>query len=129
METRKKGVLIGTFVKKKDIYNFVDRLCGMFNMSEDKIFIYKVDGNKDEYLTTFKSYDKSILSTKLKESTVLHVKNGCLFSINALNKLIESECGSVNTSYIIDWDKYKDSLIINNKGEFTIHKICKIVLD
>ena len=129
METHKKGVLIGTFVKKKDIHNFVDRLCGLFNMSEDKIYVYKVEGNSEEYLTTFKSFDKSILSTKLKESTVLHVKNGCLFSINALNKLIESECGSVDTSYKVDWDRYKDTLIMNNKGEFTIHKIDKINLD
>ena len=54
-----------------------------------KVHIYSIDSNKYEYIVTFKTYDKEKYLKNIKKSTVLHLKNGCLFSINALNKLIE----------------------------------------
>jgi hypothetical protein len=59
----------------------------------------------------------------------MHVKNGCLFSINALNKLIEKEnegSSLPNNEFLLDWDKYKDKLIIITNGELAISDISKI---
>jgi hypothetical protein len=59
----------------------------------------------------------------------MHVKNGCLFSINALNKLIEKDNeGSElpNNEFVVDWDKYKDKLIIITNGELSISNLSKI---
>ena len=58
----------------------------------------------------------------------MHVKNGCLFSINALNRLIEKEKGEEvpNNEYLVDWEKYKDKLIILTGGELSISKLSKI---
>lgn len=123
------GTIIGTFVKKRNILTFLGSLKNDFKVNLGKVFIYDIDTNKYEYIVTFKTYDKDKFINKLHNATVMHVKNGCLFSINALNKLIEIEKGDdekSNNEYIIDWDKYKNKLIINTNGELSLSDITKI---
>lgn len=86
-----KGVLIGTFVNKKQILQFLEMLKTKFNIFYDKMFVYSIEENNYEYLVTFKTVNKELYLKNIKNSTVMHVKNGCIFSINALNKLIERE--------------------------------------
>ena len=62
----------------------------------------------------------------IENATVIHAKNGCLFSINALNKLIESESGSIDKKYLLDWEEYKDKLLILTNGHLSINKIKKV---
>ena len=123
------GIIIGTFVKKNKILSFLETLKHGFKVNLDKVFVYSIDTNKYEYLVTFKTYDKERFIKNLSNATVMHVKNGCLFSINALNKLIEkenSDSDKPNNEYLIDWDKYKDKLIILTGGELSISKLTKI---
>ena len=123
------GIIIGTFVKKNKILSFLETLKHGFKVNLDKVFIYSIDTNKYEYLVTFKTYNKERFIKNLSNATVMHVKNGCLFSINALNKLIEkenSESDKPNNEYLIDWDKYKDKLIIQTNGELSLSNLSKI---
>lgn len=123
------GIIIGTFVKKNKILSFLETLKHGFKVNLDKVFIYSIDTNKYEYLVTFKTYDKEKFIKNLNNATVMHVKNGCLFSINALNKLIErenSDSDKPNNEYLIDWDKYKDKLIIQTNGELSLSNLSKI---
>lgn len=123
------GIIIGTFVKKNKILSFLETLKHGFKVNLDKIFIYSIDTNKYEYLVTFKTYNKERFIKNLNNATVMHVKNGCLFSINALNKLIEkenSDSDKPNNEYLIDWDKYKDKLIIQTNGELSLSNLSKI---
>ena len=123
------GIIIGTFVKKNKILSFLETLKHGFKVNLDKIFVYSIDTNKYEYLVTFKTYDKERFIKNLNNATVMHVKNGCLFSINALNKLIEkenSDSDKPNNEYLIDWDKYKDKLIIQTNGELSLSNLSKI---
>ena len=123
------GIIIGTFVKKNKILSFIETLNNDFNIKYDKIFVYTIDTNKREYLVTFKTFDKEKFMKNLNNATVLHVKNNCLFSINALNKLIERDnkgSDSPNNEYIVDWNKYKDKLVIVTNGELTISNLSKI---
>lgn len=123
------GIIIGTFVKKNKILSFLETLKHGFNVNLDKVFIYSIDTNKYEYLVTFKTYNKERFIKNLSNATVMHVKNGCLFSINALNKLIEkenSDSDKPNNEYLIDWDKYKDKLIIQTNGELSLSNLSKI---
>ncbi len=124
-----RGIIIGTFVKKNRILSFIETLKNGFGIRLDKLFIYSIDTNKREYLVTFKTFDKDRFIKNLENATVMHVKNGCLFSINALNKLIEKDNeGSElpNNEFVVDWDKYKDKLIIITNGELSISNLSKI---
>jgi hypothetical protein len=123
------GIIIGTFVKKNRILSFLETLKYGFNVNLSKVFVYSIDTNKYEYLVTFKTYNKEKFIKNLNNATVMHVKNNCLFSINALNKLIEKEklnSEKPNNECLIDWDKYKDKLIIQTNGELSISNIDKI---
>ena len=116
-------------MKKNKILSFIETLNNDFNIKYDKIFVYTIDTNKREYLVTFKTFDKEKFMKNLNNATVLHVKNNCLFSINALNKLIERDnkgSDSPNNEYIVDWNKYKDKLVIVTNGELTISNLSKI---
>ena len=122
------GIIIGTFVKKNKILSFLETLKYKFKVNLDKVFVYLIDTNQYEYLVTFKTYDKERFIKNLSNATVMHVKNGCLFSINALNKLIEkenSDSNKPNNEYLIDWDKYKDKLIIQTNGELSLSNLSK----
>lgn len=123
-----KTILIGTFVKKNKILSFLETLKNDFNIPFKNIFIYEIDSNKKEYLASYKFIDRSIL-TKVSNSTILHVKNGCLFSINALNELIKKDdknSDKLNKEIIINWELYKNKLIILTNKELKINKISKI---
>ena len=124
-----RGIIIGTFVKKNRILSFIESLKNDFGVRLEKIFIYSIDTNKREYLVTFKTFNKEKFMKNLPNATVMHVKNGCLFSINALNKLIESINGGSNlpnNEFLIDWNEYKDKLIIITNGELSISNLSKI---
>ena len=124
-----RGIIIGTFVKKNKILSFIETLKNEFGIKLEKLFVYSIDTNKREYLVTFKTFDKERFIKNLGNATVMHVTNGCLFSINALNKLIEKDNeGSElpNNEFVVDWDKYKDKLIIITNGELSISNLTKI---
>lgn len=123
------GIIIGTFVRKNKILSFLENLKNAFRVNLNKVFVYSIDTNKFEYLVTFKTFDKEKFIKGLNNATVMHVKNGCLFSINALNKLIEKEnenSEKPNNEYLVDWDKYKDKLIIQTNGELSLSNLSKI---
>ena len=126
----KKGVIIGTFVSKNKILSFLEELKNRFYINYEKIYVYSISSNDKEYLVTFKTYDKDKFIKKLSNSTIMHVKNNCIFSINALNKLIELnydfEKEKPYNEIEINWDEYKDSLIIITNGELKISKLSKI---
>ena len=121
-----KSVLIGTFIKKNIILCFLEMLRQEYKIQYDKIFVFQIKDNEKEYLVTFKTNNKETFLAAINDSTVMHVKNGCLFSINALNKLIEKENGSVDKNYQINWDLYKDKLIILTNGKLAIEDINKV---
>lgn len=125
----KKEVLIGTFVNKHKILSFIEKVKNLTKMNTDKIYVFIIEGNRNEYLVTFKSYSNKGLINKLYNATVLHVKNGCLFSINALNELIKEEKGDTiqnHKDYLIDWSKFKNKLMIMTSGKLRLYNISKI---
>lgn len=128
--SEKKGIIIGTFVAKNRILSFLEMLKYKFSVNYDKIYVYTIDSNEKEYLVTFKTYNKDKFIKKLYGSTIMHVKNGCLFSINALNRLIEMEYNFKEekpyNEVEIDWDFYKDKLIILTNGNLNINNLSKI---
>ena len=122
------GVLIAIFIKKNKILSELESLKNDFNIEYDKINIYSIEDNEEEYLATFKSYTKEYVS-KIPNSSVMHVKNKCIFSINALNRLIDSlnkDSNVPNNEYPVNWDDYKNKLIILTNNQLNIKKLTKI---
>ena len=99
-------------------------------MNPDGIFVYEIEDNEKEYLVTYRVYDKSKFVNEIPNSKIMHFKKGCIFSINALNNLIDSEYkGNVtvgNDKIDIDWDSMGNKMLVMSNGELKINKIKKI---
>lgn len=123
---KNKNILIGVFTNKNKLLSLLEQLKVNFKIDLNKIRIFTIESKSYEYLITFQALSREPFLKNIENSTVIHAKNGCLFSINALNKLIESESGSINKDYLVDWEKYKDTLLILTNGNLSINKINKV---
>lgn len=119
--------LVGIFVRKHQILSFLERLRNHFHIWLEKTFVYETSGNQAEYLVTFKTNDKARIIKALPSAILLHRRNGSMFSINALNKLIEEEAGrKIGIQYSVDWEKYANKLIILTNNKLAVNDLEKV---
>jgi len=132
MEDTSKIVTLASFVLNDKIESFKNYLYKRFKVSHDKIFIYKILDEVDKKIITFRIYlkeDKKInLESFFPTTIIIHKKGNCLYTINALNKLIEKESGGEigNINYKdhkIEWDNYQGKILITKRNELIIMSI------
>ena len=107
--------LIGVFIEKEKILSFLGFLKNKFKLNTEKVYVYNVEGKEKEYLVTFSVKDKVKFLKGVYGSTIVHTKNKSIFSINALNKLIDTlnvDKTIPNDKFEIDWEEYGNKLII-----------------
>lgn len=122
------GTLIAIFVLKTKILGTFEILKNNLEIDLNKVFVYDVSNNDKEYLLTFKASNNTIKEF-FDHFTIIHVKNGCLFSINALNKLIEnykSDSNISNSDYMIEWEDMRGKLLLLSNGLLKKENIVKI---
>jgi hypothetical protein len=121
--------LIGVFIEKEKILSFLGFLKNKFKLNTEKVYVYNVEGKEKEYLVTFSVKDKVKFLKGVYGSTIVHTKNKSIFSINALNKLIDTlnvDKTIPNDKFEIDWEEYGNKLIIISNGELFIGNLEKI---
>ena len=121
--------LIGVFIEKEKILSFLGFLKNKFKLNTEKVYVYNVEGKEKEYLVTFSVKDKVKFLKGVYGSTIVHKKNKSIFSINALNKLIDTlnvDKTIPNDKFEIDWEEYGNKLIIISNGELFIRNLEKI---
>ena len=98
----------------------------------NKIFILEVKDN-NEYVLTYNIEMSNIAN--IPENTILvHRKkeSNTLYTINALNDLIKKlNGGVVDTRYQIDWQHYKNTILLTQQNELKqlktkIHEIIEL---
>lgn len=132
-ENKTKTLLIAAFTPKNNIDWYFKYLHEKFKIKKNEVFIYEIDKNEIDYLITFKiKIEKNIdLKFHFPNATIVNIKEGCIFSINGLNRLIENEVGCEQgnadyKNYKIDWSKHKNTLILSNKSKLIVKTIKKI---
>ena len=135
---KKKELLLASFVYKDRLENFLTYLDGKFGIHKDYVFIYEVDDNDLSYMLTFKVQvpfgERLDIKAHFKATFPVHVKNGTIYTINALNMLIEKvydlPSGNVDyKSYVIDWEEYKGNSITVSNNALKITPIKRIFND
>ena len=95
MESTLKIITLASFVVNDKIESFKKYLNKRFKTPEDKIFIYSSIEEPDKKILTFRVYlkdgKKINTQTFVPTTIIVHKKGDCFYTINALNKLIESE--------------------------------------
>ena len=132
MESTLKIITLASFVLTDKVESFKKYLNKRFNITEDKIFIYTSNTEKEKKILTFRIYlreGKKINTKSFFPTTIIvHKKGECFYTINALNKLIEKEVdgeiGNINyKEHKIDWDRYQSQMLIVKNKELIIMEI------
>jgi hypothetical protein len=108
-----------TFSKNEGLETLIHEISTSYTIKYNKIFILSIK-DSDEYAVTYNTeqgnvnyiFPNTILVHRKKEYNVL-------YSINSLNELIKKlNNGIVDTSYQINWQHYKNSILLTDKGNF-----------
>jgi hypothetical protein len=110
--------LFCTFTTLEDLDALVNSLTRSYTIMYDKIFVLEVKDN-NEYVLTYNIEMANIAN--IPDNTILvHRKkeSNTLYTINALNELIKKlNGGVVDTRYQIDWQHYKNTILLTQQNE------------
>jgi len=130
-----KKILIATFIDINESDDFMKYIADEFDIESSKTFKFKIIGDVEQYLFTFyidlPIGERINLRQFFKNALIVHKKKKTFYTINALNKLIESEYnlegGNIDyKKYKIDWDKFNDTLILNSRDNLSIIQIKRV---
>ena len=112
-----KTQLLCTFSSNKALTKTVDVIVETYDVLYNKIFVLKNLDNSSDLMCTY-NVESSTDITILENTISLHRKKNTntLYTINALNRLIESvNNGVLDTSYQVDWENYRNRMLLTNE--------------
>lgn len=130
-----KNILLASFIFPERLEWFLSYLENNFSISREKVFVYKNLDDESKLIITFKFKIKEGRHVNFKDlfpsAILIHKKGNAIYTINALNKLIESICegdiGNIDYKSIkVNWDDYQNKMILSNNSELVIFEIEKI---
>lgn len=113
--------LLCTFTNESEFENIVGKILKEFELFSRKILVLKLDPSKELVV----SYNIIPNTSKFLPSTIMvHRKkeSNTMYTINALNRLIVDENGSMDKTYQVDWDKYRNSVILTDGDGYKVMK-------
>jgi hypothetical protein len=131
---QQKILLLASFLKEDYLNNFLYKIKNKFGVKKENVFFFKMENG--DFLLTYKLHmdvdNKIDIKKELPKTIQVHKKGDTVFTINALNKLIEQESGlggNVNyKEYKIDWEKFKNKIILLKGEVLEINTIERVFL-
>ena len=130
-----KNILLASFITPDKIDWFIDYLESEFSIPKNKVFVFKNLEDLTKLIVTFKFTISRTERVNFKDlfpnAILIHKKSNCIYTINALNRLIETEYstspGNVDHKSIkINWEDYQDRIILVNNNKLKISEIKRI---
>ena len=130
-----KTLLLASFIFPERLDWFMSYLENKFNITKDKVFCYQNLDDESKFILTFRLIIPDGKHLNLKDlfpnAVIIHKKGNALYTINALNKLIETNSGESigNIDYKsvkIDWSQYQDKLILVDNKELLFVNIKRV---
>jgi len=115
--------LLCTFTNEESFENIVDTILKTYELFSRKIFILKLEPSKELVI----SYNiiPANENSFLPNTIMVHRKkeSNTMYTINALNRLISDlNKGVVDKSFQVDWDIYRNSVILTNGDSYKVLK-------
>ena len=108
--------LLCTFSNTKTLTKTVDVIVETYDVLYNKIFVLKNTDDVKDLMCTY-NVEASNDITILENTISLHRKKNTntLYTINALNRLIESvNNGVLDTTFQVDWENYRNCMLLTN---------------
>jgi hypothetical protein len=131
---QQKTLLLASFLKEEYLNTFLQKIKTKFGVKKENVFFFKMENG--DFILTYKIHlnvdNKIDIKKELSKTIQIHKKGDTIFTINALNKLIERESGlggNVNyKEYKINWDDYKNKIILLKGDVLEINNIERVFL-
>ena len=130
-----RTILLASFIFPERLDWFLNHLETKFNIPKDKVFIFKNLDDESKVIVTFKLVlidgRKINLANNFPNALIIHKKGMAIYTINALNTLIEFENdldkgNVIHKDYKIDWSKYQNKMILTDKTNLVFINIERI---
>lgn len=109
--------LLCTFANSLNYNQIIEDVKSQYDLIDRKLFVFVNEKNLKELYLTFNIL-KGQPNNRYKGTISIHRKKqtNTLYTLNAMNKLIAEENGGVyDKSYQLQWDLYKDCIILTNE--------------
>lgn len=110
--------LLCTFTVSTEYKKLVEHVKTFYTLSNNKIFVFNNEKNDNELYLTYNIIYTDTSSKKLPNTISIHRKKqtNTLYTLNAMNRLItEENNGTFDKTFQLNWEYYKNSLIITNE--------------
>jgi len=110
--------LLCTFTVSTEYKTLVEHVKTFYTLSNNKIFVFNNEKNDNELYLTYNIIYTDTSSKKLPNTISIHRKKqtNTLYTLNAMNRLItEENNGIFDKTFQLNWEYYKNSLIITNE--------------
>jgi hypothetical protein len=128
-----KTILLASFIFPERVDWFLNYLKTTFNV--DSVFCYKNLDDESKVILTFRLTINTEQPLNLKNlfpnAVIIHKKGDSLYTINALNLLIQEKypesIGNIDNKQIkIDWSEYQNKFILINNKQLCIFNIKRV---
>jgi hypothetical protein len=109
--------LLCTFTTKDRLQKTLQDIREVYVIVYNYIYVLQDKSNLDELFVTYNINTEYKPQQPLEDTILIHRKkeSNTLYTINALNQLVKEENGGVlDKSFIIDWQKFRNSIILTN---------------
>ena len=110
--------LLCTFTVPTEYKLLVEHVKTFYTLSNNKVFVFNNEKNNNELYLTYNIVYTESASKKLPNTISIHRKKqtNTLYTLNAMNRLItEENNGTFDKTFQLNWEYYKNSLIITNE--------------
>ena len=130
-----RTILLAAFVFPERVEWFLSYLKNKFCLDRDKVFCYNNLDDESKVILTFRLIVEEEKPLNLKNlfpnAVIIHKKGDALYTINALNKLIEEKfpesIGNIDNKNVkIDWSEYQNKFILINDNKLCIFNINRV---
>jgi len=130
-----RTILLASFIFRDRLEWFLNYLDKKFNISKTAVFLYDIEEpNKImvTYKINIKEGDKLNFKKEFPNATIIHKKGDAIYSINALNKLIDTinydSAGNLDYKTVkINWSDYQNKLLLIKNNNLSITQIKRIL--
>jgi len=114
--------LLCTFTTELTFEDLLNEIFETHELFSRKIFILKLEPSKE--LVVSYNIVPNRDNRFLPNSIMVHRKkeSNTMYTINALNRLIVDENGSLDKSYQVDWEKHRNSVILTDGDGYKVMK-------
>ncbi len=114
--------LLCTFTTSDDFRETVAEVQKFYEIYSNRIFAFSNTKNPKEIYLTYNVLNMQKAAPKFVNTILIHRKKqtNTLYTLNAMNRLIEEENGRADSTYIVNWKLYSNSLIITGEVSLRI---------